>query len=80
MPGPSSSFFCHAGDTEIGGFGITERDDLLLVTDFVTVAQRVSSVTVAFDDAAVADFVDDQVDAGPQAFAIPQLLAAYPSR
>ena len=59
-------FFCRAGDTEIGGFGITESEDLLLVTDFVTVRQRVSCVTVAFDDDAVADFFDAQVDAGRQ--------------
>jgi hypothetical protein len=57
-------FFCHAGDTEVGGFAITEATDLLLVTDFVTVRQRVSCVTVAFDDEAVADFFDAQVDAG----------------
>ena len=59
-------FFCHAGDTEVGGFAITEPADLLLVTDFVTVRQRVSCVTVAFDDDAVADFFDAQVDAGRQ--------------
>jgi proteasome lid subunit RPN8/RPN11 len=59
-------FFRDAGDTEIGGFGITglSEDDLLLVEDVVTVKQAVSSVTVAFDDAAVADFYDAQVDAG----------------
>jgi proteasome lid subunit RPN8/RPN11 len=57
-------FFCHAGDTEVGGFAITEAADLLLVTDFITVRQRVSCVTVAFDDEAVADFFDAQVDAG----------------
>lgn len=48
----------------MGGFGVTEPEDLLLVVDFVTVVQRVSSVTVAFDDVAVADFFDAQVDVG----------------
>lgn len=57
-------FFRDAGDTEIGGFGITSQEELLLVEDFVTVTQAVSSVTVAFDDAAVADFYDSQVDLG----------------
>lgn len=57
-------WFCHHGDTEIGGFGITAEDDLLLIQDFVTVRQRVSSVSVSFDDEAVADFFEDQVDAG----------------
>jgi hypothetical protein len=64
-------FFRDHGRTEIGGFGITAEDDLLLIEDFVTVEQKVSSVTVAFDDEAVADFFDAQVDEGkrPEQFA-----------
>ena len=63
-------FFCHLGNTEIGGFGITAKDDLLYVEDFVTVRQRTSMVTVSMDDQAVADFADRCVDAGlpPQRF------------
>ena len=63
-------FFCHYGDTEIGGFGISEPDDLLLIQDFQTVHQVVSSVTVAFDDVAVANFYEEQVDLSrkPQQF------------
>lgn len=57
-------FFCHAGDTEIGGFGISRPDDLLCIEDFLTVRQKTTSVTVAFDDSAVADFYDQQVDRG----------------
>lgn len=57
-------FFCHHGPTEIGGFGITPADDLLCITDFVTVNQEVTGISVAFDDEAVADFFDSQVDAG----------------
>ena len=57
-------YFCHHGDTEIGGFGITSAEDLLLIEDFQTVHQIVSSVSVAFDDTAVADFFEDQVDLG----------------
>ena len=59
-------YFCHRGETEIGGFGVTAADDPLLIEDFVTVKQEVSVVSVAFDDEAVASFFDDQVDAGRQ--------------
>lgn len=52
------------GPTEVGGFGISAADDLFLVTDLQMVHQRTTSVTVAFDDEAVADFFDCQVDAG----------------
>ena len=57
-------FFCHFEEAEIGGFGVTGPDDLLMVEDFVTVKQVVSPVSVCFDDRAVADFFDQQVDAG----------------
>ncbi len=65
--------FLHIGDTEVGGFGISrggahaddgDEDDLLYLEDFATVRQRVTAISVAFDDAAVADYFDDQVDAG----------------
>ncbi len=64
-------FFCHRGQTEIGGFGVASADDPLRVEAFATVAQTTTSVSVAFDDAAVADFFDTQVDAGrrPHQFA-----------
>jgi hypothetical protein len=64
-------YFRDKDNTEIGGFGITETDDLLLITDFVTVKQNVSGVSVSFDDNAVADFFDWQVDIGrrPEQFA-----------
>ena len=59
-------FFRDRGTTEIGGFGLTAADDPLYVEDFVTIKQKTTSVSVAFDDTAVADFVEDQVDAGRQ--------------
>ena len=64
-------YFRDRGKTEIGGFGVTSAEDPFLVEDFVTVKQDVSIVSVAFDDEAVADFFDDQVDAGrkPNQFA-----------
>jgi len=58
-------------DNEVGGFGITEPDDLLFVTDFVLVKQKVTAVSISFDDNSVADFFDDQTDVGrvPEQFA-----------
>ncbi len=48
----------------MGGFGISDANDLLLVQDLVLVEQCCSEVTVAFDDEAVADFFDTQFDQG----------------
>ena len=48
------------GDTEIGGFGISSADDLLLIEDVQLVKQQCTTVTVAFDDTAVADVVLSQ--------------------
>ena len=53
-------------DNEVGGFGITEADDLLFVTDFVLVKQKVTCVTISFEDESVADLFEDQVEAGRQ--------------
>ena len=63
-------YFCHAGGTEVGGFGIAAEDDLLYVEDFVTVRQEATPLSVRFLDEAVADFFDGCVDAGlkPQRF------------
>ena len=57
-------FLRDLGETEVGGFGICGSQDLLLVTDFATVKQTVSAVSVKFDDEAVADYFDDQIDRG----------------
>ncbi len=54
------------GDTEIGGFGITRADDPLFVEDIAVIPQRCTAVTVAFDDVAVADYFDQQIDRGRQ--------------
>lgn len=55
-------YFRDRTDNEVGGFGITKPDDLLYITDFVTVKQEVSAVSVKFDDEAVANYFEDQVD------------------
>jgi proteasome lid subunit RPN8/RPN11 len=52
------------GSTEVGGFGLTPADDLLYVEDIQLVQQTCSAVSVAFDDRAVAEFFDEQIDAG----------------
>ena len=64
-------FFLHAGETEVGGFALTDGHDPLSVEEFVTVRQRVSAVSVEFDDDSVADHFDACVDAGltPERFA-----------
>jgi hypothetical protein len=64
-------YFRDRTDNEVGGFAVTEPDDLLFVKEFITVKQEVTAVSVKFDDAAVADFFDDQVDLGrkPEQFA-----------
>jgi hypothetical protein len=64
-------YFRDRSDNEIGGFGITHPDDLLFVKEFVTVRQEVTCVSVRFDDEAVADLFDQQVDLGrkPEHFA-----------
>jgi hypothetical protein len=63
-------FLRDAGETEIGGFGISAADDLLLIEDIVLVSQSATWAHVAFNDEAIADFFDRQVAAGrkPEAF------------
>lgn len=53
-----------AGPTEIGGFGISSADDPLLVEQVELVAQECGVTSVALDDEAVADFVDEKLDQG----------------
>lgn len=66
-------------DNEVGGFGVTEPDDLLFVKEFVTVKQEVTGITVKFDDTAVADFFDSQVDLGKKPEQFAKNLVAYTS-
>ena len=54
------------GDTEVGAFGITLRDSPLTVVDVVMVKQKATCASIKFDDIAVADFFEDQVEAGRQ--------------
>ena len=59
-------FLRDQGETEVGGFGVTLPEDPLLVVEFHLVGQECTPVTVAFDDLAVADYFDRQVDLGRQ--------------
>jgi hypothetical protein len=59
-------FFRDRGETEISGFGITEPDDLLYVTDFITIKQDTTVASISLDDEAIADFFESQVDEGRQ--------------
>ena len=53
-----------AGEIEVGGFGISDEGHPLRVEDVMLVSQRTTPVRVAFDDMAVADYFDQQIDAG----------------
>jgi hypothetical protein len=58
--------FLHAGETEVGFFGICAADDLMYVEDLAVPKQKVSAVTVCFDDLSVADYFEDCAEAGIQ--------------
>jgi proteasome lid subunit RPN8/RPN11 len=64
-------YFRDRSDNEIGGFGISEPDDLLFVRELATIKQEASCASVKFDDEAVSQFFDQQVDLGrrPEQFA-----------
>jgi hypothetical protein len=50
----------------VGGFGISSEHDLFLVEDVRLIRQNGTAMTVAFEDEAVADFFDDEIDQGRQ--------------
>ena len=59
------------GRTEVGGFGVSNSQELLLIEDVQLVRQSCTAMTVKFDDHAIADYFDAQVDEGrtPEQFA-----------
>ncbi|MGA2496822.1 MAG: hypothetical protein ABSH20_03730 [Tepidisphaeraceae bacterium] len=57
-------FLLHAGETEIGGFGVSHGQNLLYIEEVAIISQRNTSVSVEFDDTAVADFFDEMADRG----------------
>ncbi len=52
------------GKTEVGGFGVSLKEDPLLVVDFTTVKQKCTSLFVAFDDDDVSDYLTDMAEKG----------------
>ena len=68
-------FLRDLGDSEVGGFGISAADDLLLVEDIQLIKQQCTSVTVKFNDESVADFFDEQVDQGRKCKQQPENVA-----
>ena len=57
-------WFRDRGATEIGGFGISLKEEPLYVIDFLTVAQQCTSTHVEFDDDAVAKLLDEMDQKG----------------
>jgi hypothetical protein len=57
-------FLRDVGETEVGGFGISSSDDLLLIEDVQLVGQVCDLASVQFDDSSVADYFDRETDAG----------------
>ena len=55
-------YFRDKSDNEVGGFGITDPDDLLFVKEFVTIKQEATVVSVKFDDMAVAGSLEKAED------------------
>lgn len=63
-------YLCHAGPTEVAGFGLSSIDDPLTLDDVLVVRQRTTAYGVAFDDAAVADLFDAWPTRGSPWFAM----------
>jgi hypothetical protein len=57
-------FLRDAGETEIGAFGLSRPGDLLYVEDLLLIEQETGPASVVFDDLAVAEFFEQQIDAG----------------
>ena len=55
-------YLCHAGATEVAGFGLSAPHDPLYLEDILVIGQRASAATVGFEDAAVADLFDQMTD------------------
>lgn len=57
-------FLRDAGDTEVGGFGITSKEDPLLVSDIAMVPQKCTSTTIKFDDDGLSNHIEEMYDQG----------------
>jgi len=63
-------YLCHAGATEVGGFGLSAHNHPLYLEDVLLVGQQATVATVSFEDASVADLFDRMTDQliSPQRF------------
>lgn len=52
------------GDSEVGGFGVSAKDDLFYVDDIILPKQECTMASVEFDDESVADMMDDMLTQG----------------
>lgn len=57
-------FWRDCGPTEIGAFGISDPEDLLLIQDVKLIPQTCSRTTVQLEDGAIAEYFDRQVERG----------------
>jgi hypothetical protein len=60
------NFMRDISGNEVGGYGISSIDDLLLISDFILVKQKVSPATFAFEDKGLADYAENMLDVGLQ--------------
>jgi len=56
-------WFCHAADTEVGAFGITDPENPLHVVDMIFPPQKCTTVSVDYDDQGLIDFAMDCAEA-----------------
>ncbi len=57
-------YLCHAGDTEIGGFGLSSESDPFYIEDILVPRQDTTAVHVSFHPDSVADITEDLVERG----------------
>lgn len=57
-------YFLHKGDTEVAGYGITETEDPLLVTDIKLVKQKCTEATFELDEEDSAVFMEEMDNRG----------------
>jgi len=57
-------YFRDIGPTEVGGYGICETEDPLLVTDICLIKQECTPCTIDFDKQDMADFMEKMTDKG----------------
>lgn len=57
-------WFRDRGATEISGFGLSYKDELLYVADFITIKQKAGAASVEFDDDALNDYLKNMVAVG----------------